>query len=117
MSIFDRLLATQAPAAVVLIRLVIGGIFLSEGMQKFLFPEALGAGRFLKIGIPSPDLTAPFVGICEIVSGMLFILGLFTRFAAVTMILNMLVAIATTKIPMLHQDGFWKMAHEARTDY
>src|SRR3954449_6691676 len=60
---------------------------------------------------------APFVGICEIVCGVLFILGLLIRFAAVTMIINMLVAIWTTKIPILLNAGFWSMAHEARTDY
>ena len=60
---------------------------------------------------------APFVGICEIVCGVLFILGLLTRFAVVTMIINMLVAIWTTKVPILLSAGFWSMAHEARTDY
>src|SRR5438105_1823601 len=117
MSLIRRLLATDAPAAVMLIRLIVAGVFLSEGIQKFLFPEALGVGRFTKIGIPNPEVMAPFVGICEIVCGVLFTLGLLTRFAAVTMIINMLVAIWTTKIPMLHNIGFWSMAHEARTDY
>src|SRR3954447_5707272 len=60
---------------------------------------------------------APFVGICEIVCGVLFILGLLIRFAAVTMIINMLVAIWTTKIPILLNAGFWSMVHEARTDW
>jgi putative oxidoreductase len=112
-----RLLATNAPAAVILIRLIVGAVFLSEGIQKFLYPDALGVGRFSKIGIPSPEVMAPFVGVCEIVSGALFLLGLLTRFAAVTMIINMLVAISTTKVPMLLKDGFWSTAHEARTDW
>jgi putative oxidoreductase len=60
---------------------------------------------------------APFVGVCEIVCGVLFILGLLTRFAAITMTINMLVAIWTTKISILLNSGFWSMAHEARTDY
>ena len=59
---------------------------------------------------------APFVGICEIVCGVLFILGFLTRFAAVTTTINMLVAISTTKVPILLNEGFWKMANEARTD-
>ena len=59
-------LATDAPAAVFLIRLIVGGVFLSEGIQKFLFPDALGVGRFTKIGIPSPEIMAPFVGVCEV---------------------------------------------------
>jgi uncharacterized membrane protein YphA (DoxX/SURF4 family) len=108
-----KLLATNAPAAVILIRLLVGAVFLSEGIQKFLFPDALGVGRFAKIGIPAPEVMAPFVGVCEI----LFLFGLLTRFAAITMIIDMLVAISTTKIPMLLKDGFWKMAHEARTDW
>ncbi len=117
MTFFRRILATDAPAAVLLIRLIVGGVFLSEGIQKFLFPEALGVGRFAKIGIPAPEVMAPFVGVCEIVCGVLFLLGLLTRFAAITMIIDMLVAISTTKVPMLLNEGIWKMAHEARTDW
>src|SRR3954465_14224996 len=105
------------PPAVILIRLSVGAIFLSEGIQKFLFPGANGVGRFEQIGIPSPEVLAPFVGVCEIVCGVLFLLGLLTRFAAITMIINMLVAISTTKVPILLKSGFWSMAHEARTDY
>src|SRR6266550_1916018 len=105
MTLFQRLLSTNAPAAVILIRLIVGGVFLSEGIQKFLLPETLGVGRFTKIGIPNPEIMAPFVGICEIVCGVLFILGLLTRFAAITMIINMLVAIWATKIPILLKDG------------
>jgi putative oxidoreductase len=117
MTFFRRLLATNAPAAVILVRLLVGGVFLSEGVQKFLFPDALGMGRFAKIGIPAPEVMAPFVGVCEVVCGALFLLGLLTRFAAVTMIIDMVVAISTTKVPILLNEGFWKMAHEARTDW
>jgi len=112
-----RLLATQAPAAVILVRLMVGAVFLSEGIQKFLFAAELGVGRFTKIGIPAPELLAPFVGTCEIACGLLVLLGLLTRFAAVPLIAVMLVAIATTKIPMLMSKGFWAMAHEARIDW
>ena len=108
---------TSGPSATLLLRLMAGGVFLSEGIQKFLFPEALGVGRFAKIGIPAPEVMAPFVGVCEVVCGVLFLLGLLTRFAAVTMIIDMLVAISTTKVPLLLNEGFWKMAHEARTDW
>ena len=117
MKLFRKVLATDAPAAVILIRLIVAGVFLSEGIQKFLFPEALGVGRFTKIGIPSPEVMASFVGVCEIVCGVFFLLGLLTRLAAITMIIDMLVAISTTKVPILLNEGFWKMAHEARTDY
>jgi putative oxidoreductase len=112
-----RLISTSAPAAVLLIRLMVGAVFVSEGIQKFLFPADVGAGRFAKIGFPSPELIAPFVGSFEIACGILLLLGLLTRLAAVPLIVVMLTAIATTKIPILMNDGFWKMAHEARTDW
>ena len=112
-----RVVTTSAPAATVVVRLLVGGVFVSEGMQKFLFPGALGVGRFIKIGIPAPTVMAPFVGVVEIVCGVLVIAGLLTRVAAVLLIIDMLVAIATTKIPILIKSGFWAMAHEARTDY
>ena len=73
----------RAPAATLLIRLAVGAIFLSEGVQKFLFPDALGVGRFVKIGIPAPAVMAPFVGVVEIVCGTLVLVGLLTRLAAV----------------------------------
>jgi uncharacterized membrane protein YphA (DoxX/SURF4 family) len=96
---------------------MVGAVFLSEGIQKFLFPADVGAGRFERIGIPSPELVAPFVGCFEIACGVLLVLGMFTRFATVPLIIIMLTAIATTKIPILLDQGFWKMAHEARTDW
>lgn len=108
---------STAPAAILLVRLMVGGVFLSEGIQKFLFPDELGVGRFLKIGIPVPHIMAPFVGVIEISCGALLLLGLLTRLAALPLIIDMLVAIVTTKIPLFLQEGFWKMAHEARTDY
>jgi putative oxidoreductase len=100
-----------------LLRLLVGWVFLSEGIQKFLFPTALGAGRFAKIGIPAPQFTGPFVGLVEIVCGALLIAGLFTAFAAVPLLIDISVAIATTKIPMLLKHGFWAAMHEARTDF
>ena len=113
----QRLRRTQAPAAVVLIRLVVGLVFLSEGIQKFLFPDQLGVGRFLKIGLPAPEVLGPLVGCFEIACGALVVLGLVTRLAAIPLITIMLVAITTTKIPILLKSGFWSMAHEARTDF
>ena len=107
---------TNAPGWVILIRLAVGAVFLSEGIQKFLFPGALGVGRFIKIGIPDPQVMAPFVGAVEIGCGALLILGLLTRLAAIPLIIDMVVAITTTKLPMLMKSGFWAMAHEARTD-
>ncbi len=117
MGFLRKLLATNAPAATILIRFLVGAVFLSEGVQKFVFPDTLGPGRFSKIGFSAPEFTADFVGVCETACGVLFVLGLLTRFAAVTMVIDMLVAIATTKVPILQQQGFWAMAHEARTDW
>lgn len=117
MSLMQRILASEAPPAVLLIRLIVGAVFLSEGIQKFLFPGALGVGRFAKIGIPAPEILAPFVGACEIVCGLLLLAGLLTRLAAIPMFINMLVAISTTKVPILLEKGFWAAAHESRTDF
>jgi hypothetical protein len=61
--LFNRISSSAAPAETVLVRLLVGGVFLTEGIQKFLYPEALGAGRFAKIGIPAPAFIAPFVGV------------------------------------------------------
>ncbi len=113
----SRVVITSAPAAVILVRLLVAGVFVSEGIQKFLYPDALGVGRFLKIGIPAASVMAPFVGGCEIVGGILLVVGLLTRLAAIPLIVDMLVAIATTKVPIVVKSGFWAMAHEARTDY
>ncbi|HUE13891.1 MAG TPA: DoxX family protein [Planctomycetaceae bacterium] len=110
-------MTTQATPAVILIRLLVGAVFLSEGIQKFLYPDALGVGRFTKIGIPYPEIMAPFVGVCEIVCGSLVLAGLLTRLASIPLIIDMLVAIATTKFPILAKTGVWSMAHEARVDY
>jgi uncharacterized membrane protein YphA (DoxX/SURF4 family) len=113
----QKIVSTDAPAAVTLIRLIVGAVFLSEGIQKFLFPDELGVGRFIKIGIPTPDVVAPFVGVCEIVCGVLVFIGLLTRLATIPLIIDMVVAISATKIPILLKSGFWAMAHEARVDY
>ena len=112
-----KLLSTNATGAVLLVRLVVGGVFFSEGIQKFLFPGDLGVGRFIKIGIPSPEVMAPFVGVCEVLCGALLLIGLLTRFASLVLFINISVAIVTTKIPLLVSKGLWNFAHEARVDY
>lgn len=113
----SQVLRSKAPSATVLIRVMVGWVFLSEGIQKFLFPAALGVGRFTKIGIPAPRFFAPFVGVVEIVCGALLIAGLLTRLASIPLFIDILVAIAATKIPMLSKAGFWGTMHEARTDF
>jgi putative oxidoreductase len=105
------------PAAVILIRLAVGAVFLSEGIQKFLFPAELAAGRFAKIGLPNPELLGPFVATFEVICGAAVLAGALTRLAVVPLITIMLVALTTTKVPILVNKGFWAMAHEARTDW
>jgi uncharacterized membrane protein YphA (DoxX/SURF4 family) len=102
---------------VILIRLMVGAVFLSEGIQKFLFPDQLGAGRFLKIGLPMPELLGPLVGTFEVVCGSLVLVGMATRLAVLPLLVIMAVALTTTKWPMLAAQGFWYMAHESRTDW
>jgi putative oxidoreductase len=99
-----------------LLRFIVGWVFLSEGVQKFLYPAALGVGRFAKIGIPYPHLSAPFVGVVEIVCGALLILGVRTSTVAVPLLIDISVAIVTTKWPMLRHQGFWPAMHESRVD-
>ena len=111
-----RIAFSTAPPATLLVRIIVGAVFLLEGLLKFHDPEGLGVGRFVKIGIPFPSFFAPFDGVFEIACGMALMLGVLTRLAAIPMIVNMLVAIASTKIPLLLKDGLWKAAHEARLD-
>ena len=112
-----RMIQTSNSKSVFMIRLMVGVVFLSEGIQKFLFPAIRGAGRFEKIGLPSPEFLGSFVGSFEIVCGLLILIGLYTRLASIPLIIIMLVAISTTKVDILLNDGFWMMMHAARTDY
>jgi uncharacterized membrane protein YphA (DoxX/SURF4 family) len=96
---------------------MVGAVFVSEGIQKFLHPESVGAGRFEKIGFDSPELVAAFVACFEVACGALVLVGGLTRLAAIPLIVVMLTAISTTKFPVLQESSFWKMAHEARTDW
>ena len=112
----DAVWVNRAAKAVLLIRILVGWVFLSEGIQKFLFPEALGVGRFVKIGIPLPQLMAPFVGVTEIICGALLLVGLFTRLACLPLLIDICVALYSTKIVTFMKNGFWGTLHEARTD-
>jgi uncharacterized membrane protein YphA (DoxX/SURF4 family) len=109
-------MSPRTSLGVLLLRILVGWVFLSEGVQKFLFPELLGVGRFAKIGIPWPQYSAPFVGAVEIVCGLLLLLGLFTTLAIVPLLIDIAVAIITTKLPLLMKQGFWPAMHEARVD-
>jgi uncharacterized membrane protein YphA (DoxX/SURF4 family) len=100
-----------------LIRFIVGFIFLSEGIQKFLFPELTGTGRFEKIGFTDPAFWAYFTAILEIGCGLFILPGLLTRFAAVPLLIIMITAFITTKLPILQEKGFWQFAHDYRTDF
>lgn len=113
----NKLLQTTTSPLILLIRIAVGCIFLSEGIQKFLFPGELGAGRFAKIGIPYAEFFGPFVGTFEIICGSMVLIGCFTRILSIPLIIIMLVAITTTKIVNIPVDGFWETAHGARTDF
>jgi putative oxidoreductase len=112
-----KIITTDGAKTTILIRFMVGAVFLSEGIQKFLFAEKLGAGRFAKIDLPNPDFLGSFVGSFEIICGSLILVGLFTRLAAIPLIIIMLVAIATTKAQLLTDNGFWSMLHDSRTDW
>jgi putative oxidoreductase len=124
--LFDS--AHQAPSATILIRLMTGGVFLWEGILKFVYPN-LGVGRFMKLGIPIPGISAPFVAVLEIVGGVCLMAGLLTRLFSALFIIEMTVAILSTKIPMLMgtyplalapsppTSGIGLVLHESRADY
>ena len=117
MSTWEKPGSGKAYSAILAIRLMIGGVFFLEGIKKFLLVEQWGAGRFTRIGIPAPHVMGPLVGVVEIVCGLLVLLGLRTRLAAIPLLAVISTAIATTKIPILFKSGFWPMEAEARTDY
>jgi putative oxidoreductase len=131
MGMMQRLNRTAAPAAVLLIRILVGWVFVAEGIQKFIFSDAVGVGRFAKIGIPAPHVMAPFVGVVEIVCGAMVLTGLLTCVAVIPLLISMTVAVISTKVPILlgHSlgpfaapkalpyGGLWGMLHEARTDF
>ncbi|HKP55465.1 MAG TPA: DoxX family protein [Polyangiales bacterium] len=119
---------TDAPAATILVRFMAGGVFFSEGILKFVYTNQ-GVGRFTKLGIPFPVFTATFIGWLEIVGGLLLLAGLLTRFIAIPFVVEMIVAILSTKIglylgtsplplpPAPPKIGFWAVMHETRSDY
>ena len=118
----------SAPRATILVRLMAGSVFLWEGILKFVYTNQ-GVGRFTKIGIPAPHVTAVFVGGLEIVGGILLIAGYLTRLIAIPFVIEMVVAILSTKIalylgtsplplpPALPKVGIWAVLHEVRSEY
>lgn len=109
---------SHAPRGVVLIRLAVGLIFFTQGILKYIDPN-MGVLRFTRIGFSHPSFTAHFVGAFEIVCGLLVLVGLWTRLAAIPLLIIISTAIATTKVPELFRpnQGFWYMVSDARTDF
>jgi uncharacterized membrane protein YphA (DoxX/SURF4 family) len=112
-----QILNTDNDKKIILIRIVVGLIFLSEGIQKYLFPESVGTGRFEKIGFENPAFWAYFTATFEIICGSLVLAGMFSRIAVIPLLIIMGTAFVTTKWPILAEKGFWAMAHEYRTDF
>lgn len=98
-------------------RLVVGLVFLSEGIQKYIMPEVVGAGRFERIGFENYEFLAYFVATFEVLCGILLLAGFVVRLSSIPLLIIMFTAIVSTKIPILMQDGFWVMAHASRTDF
>jgi uncharacterized membrane protein YphA (DoxX/SURF4 family) len=118
----------DGPRAILMIRLMAGAVFFWEGVMKFVFPNQ-GVGRFTKLGFPWPHFTATADGWFEIVGGLLLLTGLLTRAIAIPFVVEMIVAMLSTKIPMFlgtsplplppvpPQIGFWAVLHEIRSEY
>ena len=119
---------TDGPGSTIFLRLMAGGVFFWEGILKFVYTNQ-GIGRFTKLGMPLPHLTADFVACLEIVGGLLLLSGLLTRWIAAPFIIEMIVAILSTKIslylgtyplplpPAPPQVGMWAVLHEVRSEY
>lgn len=115
-------------SAILILRLMAGGVFFWEGILKFVYVNQ-GVGRFTKLGFPIPETTADFVAIAEITGGLLLLLGLCTRLVAFYFIVQMIVAVLTTKValymgtsplplpPSPPKEGIWAVLHEIRSDY
>lgn len=122
--------ARRALKTLPLVRLMVGTVFLSEGLQKFLLPALRGPGRFAEIGFPAPEFFGYGVGLVEVTCGVLLLIGLYTRWAAIPLVAIMTGALLITKLPILlghgfgpfgvrelDTYGFWAMMHAARTDW
>jgi len=112
-----RILETRDDASIVLIRLMVGAVFLSEGFQKLIFPTLKGAGFFLQIGLPLPDILGYWIGSVEMICGAMVLAGFLTRPAVLPLIGIIIFAVNLTKIPLAMDEGFWEAVSEARIDY
>jgi putative oxidoreductase len=116
-SLKTLILNTEDDPKIILVRLIVGLIFISEGIQKFLFLEVLGPGLFTEIGFSHPLFWAYVTGAFEILCGFLVLLGLTTRLASIPLLVIMITALITTKLPILATRGIWTFLHEYRVDF
>lgn len=116
MKFLNSFLKTDSDKATVLIRFIVGYVFITEGIQKFVYSESLGVGRFTKIGIPWPEILAPFVGGCEVIFGSFILTGFLTRIATIPQIIIMIIALISTKFSIFMEKGLLTFSHEARND-
>jgi uncharacterized membrane protein YphA (DoxX/SURF4 family) len=109
---------TEAPRSVLLVRIAVGLIFFTQGILKYIDPN-MGVVRFTRIGFSHPYFTAHFVGTFEVLCGLLLLLGLGTRLVSIPLLIVIVTALATTKVPELFRSnqGFWYMISDARTDF
>lgn len=118
----------KAARYTLLLRLMAGSVFFWEGLLKLVYVNQ-GVGRFIKLGFPLPELTAHFVAGFEIIGGLLIMAGLFTRLVALGFVIEMVVAILSTKISLFlgtsplalpaspPKVGIWAVLHEVRSEW
>ncbi len=117
MMIRDRILVTEPFGSILFIRLMVGGVFLSEGIQKFIFPADLGSGHFLSIGFPLPYFAAYAGGLTEIICSLFILAGLWTRFATVPLLIITVFSIVAIRFQIMMDQGWWGMLHASRSDW
>ncbi len=94
---FKKLIHTDNSQTTIIIQLMVGALFLSVGIKKFLFRDIRGTGRFERIGLPHPEFTGSFAGTFEILCGPLILIGSLTRLASIQSRIIMPIAIAPIK--------------------
>ena len=116
-NIRTQILNTDIDKKTIFLRLIAGLIFISEGIQKYLYLEVVGPAFFSEIGFRDAFFWAYFTGAFEILCGTMILLGFLTRLASIPLLIIMITAFITTKLPLLTTKGFWTVAHEYRTDF
>lgn len=113
----EYILNTENDNKMIFVRFIVGLVFISEGIQKYLILQVLGSDRFTEIGFTHAFFWVHFTGAFEMSCGLLLLLGLITRLATIPLLIIMVVAFITTKLPLLAHKGFWTFAHEYSIDF